>query len=103
MTSQTILPCTFKDNLCLHCGDTARGECEGWVQYEEVNSLVDEVKRLKAELRLKEVKLEQMRSACKYAISTLYAYEPSIKNFGLLFGAGKDCIKELKVAVGDQK
>ena len=24
------LPCEFKDGKCVHCGDTTRGECEGW-------------------------------------------------------------------------
>jgi len=62
MTSQTILPCAFKNNLCLYCGDTSIGECktkpkdsdscEGFVMSnnDPINPLMVEVYRLEAEL-----------------------------------------------------
>jgi len=126
MTEQIILPCTFKDDVCLHCGDTTRGECEGFVQDENadrISKLQEELKEAKSyilaqELLVKELASEietkdeiqsnyardlyEMEGACRFAISALYAYEPCIKNFGLLFGTGKECIIKLKAAIGDK-
>ena len=50
-----------------------------------------------------ELELHEMGSACKLAIETLQSYEQSIKNFGLLFGAGNRCITKLKEAIGERE
>ena len=50
-----------------------------------------------------EVELHEMEGACRLAIETLQGYEQSIKNFGLLFGTGKECIRKLKEAIGDKE
>lgn len=47
-----------------------------------------------------ELELHEMEGACRLAIETLQGYEQSIKNFGLLFGAGNRCITKLKEAIG---
>lgn len=47
-----------------------------------------------------ELELYEMEGACRLAISTLQGYEQCIKNFGLLFGAGNNCISKLKEALG---
>jgi len=49
-----------------------------------------------------ELELHEMEGACRLAIETLQSYEQSIKNFGLLFGAGNRCIAKLKEAIGDK-
>ena len=49
-----------------------------------------------------ELELHEMEGACRLAINTLQSYEQSIKNFGLLFGNGKECIRKLKEAIGDK-
>ena len=49
-----------------------------------------------------ELELHEMEGACRLAISTLQGYEQSIKNFGLLFGAGNNCISKLKEAIGEK-
>jgi len=128
MTEQIILPCTFKGKVCLYCGDTSKGECEGFVQDKNANTdvirkLQEELKEAKSYILAQEKLIEElvsqietkdeiqsnyardlyeMECACRCAISALYAYEPCIKNFGLLFGTGKECINLLKAAIGDK-
>ena len=68
-----------------------------------VEELVSQIETKDEIQSLSELDLYEMEGACKYAISTLQNYEQYVKNFGLLFGAGKDCISALKAAIGEPK
>lgn len=68
-----------------------------------IQELVSEIETKDEILCLQEHNLDKMESACRLAIGTLQGYEPSIKNFGLLFGNGKECIRKLKEAIGDKE
>jgi len=68
-----------------------------------ITELVSQIETKDAIQDQQEVELELMTVACKYAISTLQSYEQTIRNFGLLFGNGKECIRQLKVVIGEQE
>lgn len=68
-----------------------------------IKELVSEIETKDELLYQKELEVELMTNVCKYAISTLQSYEQSIRNFGLLFGNGKECIRQLKLVIGEQE
>ena len=50
MTDQKVTPCEFVAGLCSNCGESERGECEGWVAPDDrVQSLADQVEALTKE------------------------------------------------------
>jgi len=127
MTNPVTLPCDFTaSDLCKHCGDTSSDLCNGFVvpvepdvskklkqelkeakdyvlaQEKLIEELVSQIETKDKIQSNHERELYEMECACRCAISALYAYEPCIKNFGLLFGTGKECINLLKAAIGDK-
>ena len=100
MTSQKVTPCEFDEGHCIHCGDSGKGECEGWVEPEflaAVRILKDEIEALTKErdFLVMAYTADQMQAygqACRaQALEEAAEYLDSRRYFGLA-----EKVKEMK-------
>ena len=78
----SIKPCEFNSGACVHCGDTERGECEGWVpETDELAALRAENEELRT--RLADVEKDAARLSAN-AYRYLWLRERAYKSNGNL-------------------
>jgi len=89
-----------------------RGFQEGWERCAELHAGIDidkinadligyreQIARLRVAIEAATKERDALKDAARLALDALYAYEPCIKKFGLLFGTGNKAIAALKAAL----